>query len=336
MFTRPEERGHMRMAAGLVQVAVLLLASATAAAHAADPVAGGRYRDRARDDGARVQIVLTLANDGREFANPSYAIIETGDCGEAIGLASDEFQPAATPVRRGGRFQRGLVRGRFTRHGRLAVGTVAYPPGDGCPSAIVRFRARLTSTPNAPSPSGPSRCDRLTIRYSYRKGADDAYELSEHGIGCTAARGIARRWYASRDCAVLVGPGQTCIADGATCQRIQGGVWRPLAGVRCALREHPRRAVELVYHEACLPPRVEGDYSLWAINLDCPSARAFPFDELDCVSGAYHEWVPCASLAGYTCSVEYIAIGAGDGYRGRCLHDQTRFHAMRFIEDFGV
>jgi hypothetical protein len=76
------------------------------------------------------------------------------------------------------------------------------------------------------------------------------------------------------------------------------------------------------------------------LNLDCSTARAFPFRDhpLDCAFNGDEPFrpYPCAPYAGYTCTVQDIAIGAGDGQRGRCIEDQTGYRAFEYIEDYGV
>ena len=64
----------MRVFRRSIVLAALVLAAGPGTVYASSPVAGGRYSERSREDGARIRIVLTPANDGREFARPSYAI----------------------------------------------------------------------------------------------------------------------------------------------------------------------------------------------------------------------------------------------------------------------
>jgi hypothetical protein len=323
-----------------IVAAALLVAAAPGTVHASNPVAGGLYSERSREDGVRVRIVLTLANDGREFARPSRANFRIG-CAGNLGpyLGSWFGRPHAAQVLPGGRFRRGSLRGRFVRNGRLAVGTFTWSGSRGCPPRVIPFRARLTGAPNASRPGVPSRCDFIVIRYSRRKGATDGFRLVEQGLGCTRARRIARRWRTSRECAALTAPGQACIVGKVTCETIAGGAWRPLAGIRCALPEDRERATELVHQRPCLQPHAEGDFTLWVINLDCATARAYPFDDpLDCAWDPSEPsgWYPCASHAGYTCTLRDIPIGAGSGVRGSCVEDRTGYRAFEYIEDFGV
>jgi hypothetical protein len=202
----------------------------------------------------------------------------------------------------------------------------------------------LTGTPNAARPGDPSRCDRTTVRFSYRKQADNAYEPVEQGLGCTTARGLARAWHVSAECASLPGPGPTCTVGGAVCERIVGGVWRPLASVRCSMPEQPGNAAELVYQEACLPPPYEGqgDFTLWAINLDCPTARSFSIDEfLDAPNHPCGSaWVKpppdwCTSVAGYSCEARDFD-GPVLGYDALCVQGADPFKALRLEFDGGI
>ena len=131
------------------------------------------------------------------------------------------------------RRHKGSVHGRFIRGGRLVVGRAT---GFGIPCCrrhiSVRFRARLTGTPNAARPGLPSSCDPVTIFEIPLSAGTDSYELAEQGIGCTTARRLARQWHASPECAALSTPGTTCSLGAATCERIPR---RSLA----AARPHP-------------------------------------------------------------------------------------------------
>ena len=71
----------------------------------------------------------------------------------------------------------------------------------------------------------------------------------------------------------------TAVWPASTCEAVRGGRFSPLAGVLC---QSPSGAsVELVHFVPCRPPAVSDlEISLWAINLDCAAARAFPIPEL--------------------------------------------------------
>jgi hypothetical protein len=323
-----------------VAIALLLL---PAAALASGPALGGQFVDRGRDRGVSYKLKLTVTNDGREFQLPSYAEYGVGNCATWVDLASSSEQPAATRVRPSGRFRHEWLRGRFIKDGRVAVGSLRL---SRCGRARkIGYRARLVGTPNAPVASEPARCDRATVRYVRPTGTDDAYELSEQGVGCTTARRIARRWHAS--CEATAMPGQVCSAGGlAACQRISGGVWRRLAGVRCTLAERPLAAVELEYHDSCAPPPLshhEFPLDLWAINLDCATARVFPFDGLktdepdspcEDTFGVFRR-ITCEPFAGYACWLRFVADVAS-GEVGRCRSLAEPWRALTFYQDYGI
>jgi hypothetical protein len=262
----------------------------------------------------------------------------------------------AVPVLPGGRFKHaeagGVVRGRFIRQGRVAVGRIVWPRGfcrlapdvAGRDRVTVRFRARLTGRPNAARPGKPSNCDRVSVRYSRRKAADDAYQPVEQGLGCTSARRLARAWDASAECASLPGPGAQCRVSDAVCERTIGGIWRPRASVRCSMPDQPSKAAEFVYHEACREPPHDrdGDFTLWAINLDCATARSFPINEFidapnaPCGSNSGRpppDW--CTSVAGYSCAARAWE-GTVIGYSALCIVDADPFRALRLDYNFGI
>ena len=181
------------------------------------------------------------------------------------------------------------VRGRFTREGRVAVGRFTALNGAGCRRVSVRFRARLTGTPNAARPGFPSSCDPVTIDEISLPRGDDGYEPFEQGIGCTTARGLARQWHRSPSCTTLNTPGATCSLGAATCETIPLGTWQPLARIRCSTSQRPGGATELVYLHACNGPNLRG-FSFKAINLACRTARSFPFEQTLETDG------PCGNL----------------------------------------
>lgn len=143
---------------------------------------------------------------GRSFSFRPFAQNAAGNCSAADDLASYEQQPESTQIGRSGRFHYKWIRGRFINRGRVAVGFLWLWYCGGRVGRIP-YRARLAGTPNAPVSGKPARCDRATIRYRWRRDSDDAYELSEQGVGCTTAREIARRWHASCEATAVPGAG---------------------------------------------------------------------------------------------------------------------------------
>ena len=116
------------------------------------------------------------------------------------------------------------------RRGRVVGGVLLRQETEGHP-----LPSALKSRPNRPVPGEPDRCDRVTVHYFGLRGTDDAYELSEDGVGCAAAREIARRWHSV--CATSTPDGNVCSpAGGAACARVRGGIWLRKAGVRCTRR----------------------------------------------------------------------------------------------------
>ena len=239
-------------ATGLVAWAMLLLIAAPGAAHASAPVPGGRYVDRIHEQGASGRVNLTLANDGLEFAVPSD--IRVGRCGFLVFLTGSGLEPEAVAVDSDGRFRTadrwGAVRGRFISGGRLAVGRATGFGSPTCRRHIsVRFRARLTGTPNAARPGLPSSCDPVTI-FEIPRG-DDHYTLAEQGIGCTTARRLARQWHASPECAAFdYGRCDVFVGRGDVREHRDGSLAAPRQYPMLDARA-PGGAVELVYHRAC-------------------------------------------------------------------------------------
>lgn len=144
--------------------------------------------------------------------------------------------------------------------------------------------------------------------------------------------------------------GQVCSAGGlADCQRIAGGVWRRLAGVRCTLGEKRGSAVELEYHESCKPPPPTGEFErpldLWAINLDCATASGLSFDGLlgggdsggPCPDDGVSDRTTCAPYAGYACRLRSFKYsGTGSAVEGRCRSLTERWRAFVFFKNFGI
>ena len=121
----------------------------------------------------------------------------------------------------------------------------------------------------------------------------------------------------------------TCSLGVATCETIPFGIWRPLARIRCSTPERPGGATELVYLRACRWPNVRG-FSFKAINLDCRTARTFPFEQTLKTDGpcgnlkrvAFGPPITCAPIAGYACTV-HVEI-EGIAFYARCVDEQTR------------
>ena len=175
---------------------------------------------------------------------------------------------------------------------------------------------------------------------------DGSYAAVEQGLGCTTAREFARRWNASRTCMALA-TGACCAITAGQCQAIAGGRFRALARARCSPPGKPTRTVELVQYRPCVAPKTHAEtFRLWAINLPCQNATAFPIEELGLAddsgqdTGAacapppaleFGEHKTCRPLAGFTCTVTVGDFGpVTEGFRGRCSEDENPFHALRF------
>jgi hypothetical protein len=133
----------------LVTTALVLVSPVSA--RAAQAVPGGRYVDRVREHGVRLDVSFTMANDGKEFAEFSYAEISvrcsgrTGSGGGFSLSSSDQGQLRSVRVRPDGRFRHrrsalGWLRGRFVRHGWLAL------PAPRC-GAVRDFRQPMSARP---------------------------------------------------------------------------------------------------------------------------------------------------------------------------------------------
>jgi hypothetical protein len=332
-----------------VGLAVALFA-VPAVAHAAGPVPGGRYVGSVNVRHAAVRVALTLANDGLEFANDSY-LSASVSCSPSVGSAEDYLLLSgndAVNIRRGGRFRyservdgRSWVTGRFSARGHAAVGRFALR-GSGCRTIRGRFRAPLVGRPNATQPGVPSACDRVSLTYSEKFNADDAYRVFEQATGCTPAREFARRWDASRSCRALP-LGGTCAVRGAVCQAIKGGRFSSLASVRCVPSNRPNGVVELVHFQPCAPN--PDQRSLWAINLACATAIAFPVQEL---IGDINDKNPpcgespdtlsrpttCRPVAGFTCRARSVLFEPDYGFHARCINDRDPTSALEMDVDY--
>ena len=198
-----------------------------------------------------------------------------------------------------------------------------------------------------PRPGVAVACDPVIVSSSDSGDlGDGSYATVEQGVGCTTGREFARRWNASRTCRALA-TGASCAIAGGECQAIAGGRFRALASARCSPPSKPTRTVELVQYLPCVAPKTHADtFRLWAINLPCQNAMAFPIDELGLVdysgqdAGAacapppaleVGEHKTCRPLAGFTCTVTVRDFGpVAEGFRGRCREHENPFHELRF------
>lgn len=352
---------------GLMLAGALWMGSGNAAVAA--PVKGGHYHfvmklgdGNAGVASPEVSVELTLANDGRELAYPS-GVSEQLACGrnailtDGIGLDGAVDAPfLALAVAADGHFAtRGRFLGgtrrfsltvRFTRGGGAAVGTLAVRGRNAaCPNVHLAFRAPLVSRPNAPPAGRPSVCDRVTIRQIERLGNDESYRVYDHGIGCTAARQIARQWHASPRCRQLMTNG-VCHLRGATCRAVTGGLFNGLVSAQCSAAAFPRGVAEFVHFEPCTPPMAnnDADITMWAVNRDCAAAAAFPIDTLvgDPESdsgpcGAIYDLpfkaVTCTPVGGYACRARNADFGGEPGFYAVCVQAQDGFRALVFYDE---
>jgi hypothetical protein len=336
---------HVERLVGLL-LAVLVL-GCPAPAHASKPVSGGRYVSHVNaKGGASLDVVLTLANDGKEFAAFSYAWATGIVCGSpnvttggALSLNSDDsYQLRSVQVQADGSFRHreghSWIRGRFVRHGRVAIGSVILPGGGPCSRVSLKFRARLIARPNAARPGEPSRCDRVFVGDRDRNPdrIDAAYGVREQGVGCTTARELARLWHGNPLCTALVSSA-ACKVLGADCQTIRGGTFTAQASARCVPAAAPGGTLELVRLLPCEPlPEQSEAVELWTVNLDCETARNVPFTKRGERCGRLVPRTRCERIAGYTCSLR-----DGDAevpiVLGRCVLDQDPFLAFEYELD---
>jgi hypothetical protein len=349
---------HCCMSGRFALLVVGVVAVCAPGVMAAAPIKGGHYRMVARLDRGmaglphEVAVDFIIANDGRELAAPSSVWWQ-------LRCDSSDFQPLygrytpyrAVPVAADGTFLfRGrrepgfdsltFIKGGFARGGRVAVGSLAIGGALSCAPVRLAFRAPLVGRPDRPHPGSRSVCDRVTIHYFDALDADEAYRVYDSGIGCTTAREIARQWRASRRCRRL-SVGGRCWLPGATCEAVQGGTFNALVSARCMSRAHPRGATEFVHYRPCLPPNSQtGTVTMWAINLDCHTATAFPVDALntDDKTGVgpcgRDPWtvngrsVACAPVAGFVCRVRAADIEPDGGWHARCVQQRDGFGAL--------
>jgi hypothetical protein len=106
----------------------LLAVIALTAAAATAPVPSARYAGNRGEEGMSIQhFSLQVSANGRRIV---YFYAEPGKCG------GRNVEEAAIPVRPGGSFRRGALRGRFSKHGFRVAGTLR-----GCPFAGWVFAA---------------------------------------------------------------------------------------------------------------------------------------------------------------------------------------------------
>ena len=254
------------------------------------PVSGGHYRYHATvraphngDDPNLVVLDLTLANDGRELASPSYLSYDVS-CGQSEGLEDevqldDLYEPRrAVQVALGGRFawhsrpelgsKRTIaIRGTFTGGGRAAVGSLLVREDPPCPSFRSVFRARLIGRPHAPHAGRPSICDRVTVRDDYRRSNGD--EASGLMSATSAARLRARPpdYGAHRDRVNCSQPAAAARCREPSVARSAAGIsalWSARSGTLAA---HPGGLTEFVHYQPCPQPKVPqgDDLTMWAI-----------------------------------------------------------------------
>jgi hypothetical protein len=333
-------------------------------------VSGGHYRYHATLSGTsssvasnRVFLELTLANDGRELAWPSNLSFDIA-CGSSDlddGAQFDDLYQArhAVQVASDGSFawrsspEPGsrstiAIRGTFARGGRVAVGSMLVREDPPCRSFSLAFRALLTGRPHAPHPGRHSVCDRVTTRdEDSRTDGDEAFRVYERDIGCTAARETARVWRASPTCQRLL-PGGTCELPGAVCRAVRGGGFNALVSAQCTLVAHPHGLTEFVHYQPCPKPKVPqgGDITMWAINLDCKTAAAFPIAALigdpDRETGPCHgsiyllEGTPmdCDPVAGFVCEARTANFEPDGGWHARCVRQRDGFAAIEIDDHF--
>jgi hypothetical protein len=316
--------------------AVLVIAAALATLPVAPAIAsaprdGGRYEQTLRGDGIRLRVVLTLANDGREFAWPSFVEVRSAhQCVDGWGFAPTFGSWRARPVV-DGRFRSGPVRGRFTSRGRLAIGVVAARAG--CTPRRLRFAAPLVGMPKAPVAGRPSRCDDVTVP----TGWGHSYGLEERGMGCTPARALVRAFHAEVACDAVEATGGACRLGAMSCGPVHGGAWLPLAGIRCARAGRRAATVEILHRRPCPDPEVDAqaDVMAWAINLDCGVTRTFPY--LDLLDGGTcrdfwgkRKRVSCRPVAGFACHVEWFPTVGNGNVVGSCRSLADRALGFRF------
>jgi hypothetical protein len=184
-------------------------------------------------------------------------------------------------------------------------------------------------------PGLPSKCDPVTVAYSDTL-PNEQYRVFEDGFGCTTARVVARRWHKALACRRLR-LDDTCSVGNVTCEAIAGGSFDAVASARCTAPTHPTAAIELVHRRPCRPASHADDISLWAINVDCQIASAFPVAKLlpdksdNGPCGDLYDLtraLTCTSVAGFTCTARPSYRSSFYEIDAQCLADQDRFEAL--------
>ena len=336
---------------------------------AAQPVKGGHYvfvrtlgSDVLGGGEYYVSVELTLANDGHELAQPSL-VGEHVACGKTNGVIDGmnlsralDAPFRAVAIGSDGRFSASetgpitsfSVSGRFVDGGKAAVGTVVIRAHmRSCPQFRLAFRAPLVGRPNAVHAGRHSVCDRVTIRQLPRLGGqDEAYRVYDKGIGCTTARELARGWRASPTCQRLA-PGGICQVSGGECRAVVGGQFNGLVSARCTARGIPDGIAELVHYNPCGPPKSSdpaADITMWAVNVGCATAAAFPVDTLvgdteratgpcgDIYSLPFTS-TACSPVAGYACRARNADFGPEAGFYAVCVQQLDGFRALVFYDE---
>jgi hypothetical protein len=243
--------------------------------------------------------------------------------------------------------RRFAVRGRFTHGGRLAEGTIVVRGGAAdCPRLRMPFRAALVGRPKAPRPGRHTVCDRVVIRQVDELGGqEEAYRVYDKDTGCTAAREMARRWRASPRCQRLASGG-VCQLGAARCRAVSGGRFNGLVSAQCSQPSHPRGLVELVHYEPCRPPahNANEDITIWAVNVDCSVAAAFPVHQL--IGDPEHDTGPCGAIyfltfiskpctpvGGFVCRARNADFGSEAGFYAVCVEQSDGFRALVLYDE---
>ena len=287
-------------------------------AAAAQPVKGGHYvffrtlgSDVLGGGHYYVGVELTLANDGHELARPSF-VGENVPCGKTNGVvdgielsgSGSCFAPwRSGPTAASRRASRphdllDLRERTFCRRREGRGGHRGHPRAQSFMSAVPAGLPCAAARPTQRAARGtPLGCDRVTIREVARLGGqDEAYRVYDRGIGCTAARELARRWRASPACQRLA-PRRHLPEPRRQCRAVVGGPFNGLASARCTARASPNGLAEFVHYQPCAPPNssdAAADITMWAVNVGCATATAFPVDTL--VGDAERATGPCGDI----------------------------------------
>jgi hypothetical protein len=260
------------LAVALAGLAALL--AGVAAPAAAAPLKGGSYFGevtgvRPCDRCVPSDITLEVADDGRSLLSASVARVRI-PCGARGGRPISVLSrpPAATEVRNGFSWAaKGLVvRGRFAKGGRRAVGTLTVArrlqDGSRCQRRDLHFvAATRAGRPHRSSPGAVNgACDVILVEPL-------RIEVVRRGTGCTPVTRIAAGWRLLSGCRGADGLPRACVVAGQRCRPVARGRLRALAGVRCG-------RAELVVTTFCRVDSGEnGPDLLAAIHVDCATAR---------------------------------------------------------------